>query len=91
MDSQLKIKDWFNGKKVLIAGGQGFIGSSLCKKLIYDNLPAFWGPFLYVIYRLVFRLGVLDGPGGVSFHILQGFWYRYIVNLKIEVQIKSRE
>ena len=37
-------------------------------------------PFLYCY---VFRLGILDGPSGAGFHVLQGFWYRYLVDAKI--------
>jgi len=30
------------------------------------------------LYRYVIRLGFLDGREGAAFHVLQGFWYRYL-------------
>ena len=33
-------------------------------------------------------LGFLDGPEGRRFHILQGFWYRYLVDVKVD-EVKS--
>ena len=45
--------------------------------------PRVLRPFLYLFYRCVIRLGVLDGVRGLAFHVLQGFWYRYIVELKV--------
>ena len=29
------------------------------------------------------RLGFLDGQAGTAFHFLQGFWYRYLVDAKV--------
>jgi hypothetical protein len=37
---------------------------------------------LYFIYRYLFLLGFLDGKRGFIFHLLQGFWYRFLVNVK---------
>ena len=39
---------------------------------------------IYFIYRYFFRLGFLDGRQGTAFHILQGFWYRYLVDVKLD-------
>jgi len=49
----------------------------------YHRLPLFVRPFLYFIYRYIFRLGFLDGKEGLIFHTLQGFWYRFLVDAKI--------
>jgi hypothetical protein len=49
----------------------------------YYRLPLFIRPFLYFFYRYFFRLGVLDGKEGLIFHVLQGFWYRFLVDAKI--------
>lgn len=53
------------------------------KKNIYLRLPLFLRCFLYFIYRYFLRLGFLDGIEGLIFHFLQGFWFRFIVDVKI--------
>lgn len=53
------------------------------KENLYLKLPLFVRPFLYFIYRYFFRLGFLDGREGLIFHFLQGFWYRFLVDVKI--------
>lgn len=53
------------------------------KKNIYLKLPLFFRCFLYFIYRYFLRLGFLDGIEGLIFHFLQGFWFRFIVDVKI--------
>lgn len=54
------------------------------KKYVYYNLPMGWRCLLYFIIRYFFLLGFLDGKKGTVFHFLQGFWYRYIVDCKID-------
>jgi len=39
--------------------------------------------FAYFFYRYVLRLGLPDGQAGTAFHLLQGFWYRYLVDAKV--------
>lgn len=52
-------------------------------KLSYLKLPLFIRPVIYFIYRYLFKLGFLDGKSGLVWHILQGFWYRFLVDSKI--------
>ena len=53
------------------------------KRKIYNRLPLGVRAFAYFLYRYVVRFGFLDGKEGAAFHILQGFWYRYIVDIKL--------
>lgn len=53
------------------------------QKKIWQKTPLYLRPFLYFIYRMIFRLGILDGRTGIIFHFLQGFWFRLIVDIKI--------
>jgi glycosyltransferase involved in cell wall biosynthesis len=56
-------------------------------KELWARLPRYLRPFLYFTYRMIFRLGFLDGKTGILFHFLQGFWFRLIVDIKIEERI----
>jgi glycosyltransferase involved in cell wall biosynthesis len=58
-------------------------------KLRYAGIPLFIRPFFNFIYRYFLRLGFLDGIQGFIWHILQGFWYRMLVDAKIW-EIKRR-
>lgn len=53
------------------------------KEVVYARLPGGFRAFTYFFYRYVLRLGFLDGQAGTSFHFLQGFWYRYLVDAKV--------
>jgi len=53
-------------------------------KQLWRRLPLFVRPSLYVWYRYVLRLGFLDGKQGFIFHVLQGFWYRLLVDINID-------
>ncbi|MDH2373881.1 glycosyltransferase family 2 protein [Cobetia sp. 3AK] len=53
------------------------------KDKIYAQLPGGCRAFIYFLYRYVLRFGFLDGSEGSAFHILQGFWYRYLVDVKV--------
>ena len=57
------------------------------KEKIYLRLPNGLRALLYFLYRYVFRLGFLDGQRGTAFHVLQGFWYRYLVDCKV-IEVK---
>jgi glycosyltransferase involved in cell wall biosynthesis len=47
------------------------------------RLPLYFRPFIYFLYRYLFRLGFLDGKTGFVYHFLQAFWFRLLVDIKI--------
>ena len=53
-------------------------------KQLWWRLPLFVRPFLYFFYRYFIRLGILDGKEGFIFHFMQAFWFRLLVDIKIE-------
>ena len=53
-------------------------------KQLWWQLPLYVRPILYFIYRFIFRLGILDGREGRTFHFLQGYWFRLVVDIKID-------
>lgn len=52
-------------------------------KKIYNKIPLFVRPFFYFIYRYFFKFGFKDGKEGFLWNILQGFWYRMMVDAKV--------
>ena len=60
-------------------------------KQLWWQLPRYVRPMLYFIYRMIFQLGILEGRNGVIFHFLQGFWFRLIVDVKIDEILKSQQ
>ncbi len=54
-----------------------------CKRLWY-RMPLYARPFLYFIYRYILLGGVLDGKQGFIFHFLQSFWYRLLVDIRLD-------
>lgn len=49
----------------------------------YYSMPVLLRPFIYFIYRYVVLRGFLDGKEGLIFHVLQGLWYRFKIDLNI--------
>jgi glycosyltransferase involved in cell wall biosynthesis len=58
------------------------------KENVYARLPGGFRALAYFFYRYFIRLGFLDGKEGTAFHVLQGFWYRYLVDMKLH-EVKS--
>lgn len=48
------------------------------------KMPRYVRPVIYFLYRMFFQLGILDGRTGIIFHFLQAFWFRLIVDVKID-------
>ena len=53
------------------------------KEGLYNRTPFAIASLLYFLYRYVLRLGFLDGFEGLCYHVLQGFWYRFLVGAKV--------
>ena len=58
-------------------------------KLKYIKAPLFIRPFANFFLRYILKGGFLDGKEGFIWHILQGFWYRILVDAKI-FELKKR-
>jgi glycosyltransferase involved in cell wall biosynthesis len=50
------------------------------KMFVYAGVPRFVRPVLYFVYRYFVLLGFMDGAAGLIWHVLQGFWYRFLVD-----------
>lgn len=50
---------------------------------IFQKSPLFLRSFLYFNYRYFLKLGFLDGKEGLIFHVLQGFWFRFLIDAKV--------
>lgn len=62
------------------------------KHSIYEKFPKSLRSFLYFLYRYIFRAGFLDGYQGLVWNFLQGFWYRFLVDVKVyEIEQKAKE
>jgi glycosyltransferase involved in cell wall biosynthesis len=57
---------------------------TLWLKSLYYRLPLFVRPALYFGYRYLVLLGILDGKNGFIFHFLQAFWFRLVVDVRLE-------
>ncbi|MDQ6670036.1 MAG: glycosyltransferase family 2 protein [Chloroflexota bacterium] len=54
-----------------------------CKRLWY-RMPLYARPVLYFVYRYILLGGILDGKQGFIFHFLQSFWYRLLVDIRLD-------
>ncbi len=53
------------------------------KEKVFNRIPFQISALAYFLYRYVIRLGFLDGSEGLVYHVLQGFWYRFLVGAKV--------
>jgi glycosyltransferase involved in cell wall biosynthesis len=53
------------------------------KEKIYAKAPGGVRALVYFLYRYVVRFGFLDGTSGFYFHLMQGLWYRTLVDAKV--------
>lgn len=53
------------------------------KNKVWYRMPLLLRPFLFFFYSYVLRLGFLDGRVGLAYHVLQAFWFRFLVDAKL--------
>ena len=58
-------------------------------KRLYFRLPLYVRPFAYFFYRYFILLGFLDGKEGSIFHFLQAFWFRLVLDIRLEEILKA--
>lgn len=59
-------------------------------KKIWRQLPRYIRPCLYLFYRLFIKGGIRDGKTGILYHFLHSFWFRLIVDIKIEEHLQQK-
>ena len=57
-------------------------------KRLWWSMPHYSRAFAYFSYRMLLQKGIFDGRKGILFHFLQGFWFRLIVDMKIDEQLR---
>jgi glycosyltransferase involved in cell wall biosynthesis len=87
--AELEAKELLNGDHGNGQVRSAFFGNPIERRRwlrngLYGRSPLFVRPFLYWIYRYFLRLGFLDGKEGFIFHFLQGFWFRLLVDIKLD-------
>ncbi|GAB4244802.1 MAG: glycosyltransferase family 2 protein [Saprospiraceae bacterium] len=88
--STLQAHEEFERRRgIRAANGKGrFFGHPderiLWLKNLWWRAPLYLRPFLYFFWRYFLQLGFLDGKQGFVFHFLQAFWYRLLVDIKID-------
>ncbi len=60
-------------------------------KALYYRLPLYVRPFAYFFYRYIILLGMLDGKEGGIFHFLQAFWFRLVIDMRLEELQKAAD
>lgn len=59
------------------------------KERFYNRLPFLIGPLCYFFYRFIVLGGIFDSRGGRAYHILQGLWYRTLVDVRLSEMEKA--
>lgn len=79
---------WRRGTAGAVAITPSLMGNpderTLALKIVWRRMPLYVRPFLYFVYRYVFRFGFLDGKQGAIFHFMQAFWFRLLVDIKLD-------
>jgi exosortase/archaeosortase family protein len=58
-------------------------------KRLWWKLPRYTRPLLYFLFRMFIQRGILDGKTGIVYHFMQGFWFRLLVDIKIEEKLMA--
>jgi glycosyltransferase involved in cell wall biosynthesis len=77
----------FKGRPALLGSPDEKV---LWQKNLWYRMPLLVRPFFYFFYRYFLRLGILDGWNGFVFHFLQAFWFRLVVDLRLDELRRSK-
>lgn len=81
--------DFTKGKDIKISGDK-IIEKQRKKKFgIYYKAPKYIRAVFWFLYNYIWRLGFLDGKAGFLFLFLDNFWYRTIVDAKIDEYLQK--
>ncbi len=63
--------------------GGNRIERARANKGLYYRSPLFLRALVYFLFRYIILLGFADGKAGLIYNVLQGFWFRFLVDAKI--------
>lgn len=70
-------------KKIVPNNNGNMMEKRRYQRMKYYSYPLFWRVFFYFFFRYFIKGGFRDGKAGLIFHLLQGFWFRFLVDAKI--------
>ncbi len=53
------------------------------KYTVWERIPLVLRPYATFLYQYFLKLGFLDGMEGLTYHLLQAFWYRLLIYAKV--------
>jgi hypothetical protein len=59
------------------------------KNRLWYKAPLFVRVYFFFFYSYILKLGFLDGRIGLVYHTLQAFWFRFLVDAKIEELVRN--
>ena len=59
-------------------------------KVLYYNFPKYLRVIIYFFFRYILKFGFLDGKYGILFCYYQAFWFRLIIDYKINILEKNK-
>jgi glycosyltransferase involved in cell wall biosynthesis len=62
---------------------------TLWLKTVYYRAPLYTRTWIYFLYRYFLLLGFLDGKEGFIFHFLQAYWFRLVVDIRLEELLRE--
>lgn len=60
------------------------------KNRLWYRAPLFLRVYVFFFYSYVLKLGFLDGRVGLVYHTLQAFWFRFLVDAKIDELARTK-
>lgn len=82
LEAEEALQESMSGQIIAKATGNA-IERKRYQKGFYYRMPLFWRALAYTFFRYFILLGFLDGTRGFIYHMLQGFWFRVLVDAKI--------
>lgn len=59
---------------------------------VWNRLPPLIRPFIYFLYRYILRGGFLDGKYAFVYHLLQGLWFPFLIDVKyLELNMQTNK
>lgn len=69
--------------KLQINGNKERVWRQLIRNNIWKNIPRYFRPMLYFIYRYFLKGGFIDGKAGFAYCFLAALWYQMLIDIML--------